>query len=1191
MSENSKINVPQQEQLDIINASIDEPIIVSASAGSGKTFVVIKRIVRMITDEENKLPANKLAIMTFTKKAAAELRERLSAEITQMSQEQPDNDYLRKQLMLLEDASISTISSFCVGLLRSYSGGLEIPTDFMVLDETISETFKVKARELTIDYYYNQLNKNTHDVLELRFGSVGNRKLLSAIDTLYKFSGNLPNYENWLKNTLATLSDKQKFEADFLPLIKLKINDFIERAKQKVNDYEKCAGLNISEEKLSKKISIDVAKIYDVLETIQSAVNKFDVSSPLKLSGKDLKFPSKPAVAKGTIIGGGVFELREKAKSLLANAVDLFQLLLSIDDDRKDTAVAFAALAEITQVFIDNFQLLKEEKKGLDFSDIEQLTLTLLRDENGNPTDVCSAVRDSLDYIIVDEFQDSNDLQYEIFKMISRDTKNLFLVGDIKQSIYRFRDANPKVFARLLEKDSGYRTMFLSKNFRCAKPIIDLVNTVFTGTMTKNMGGIDYDETQKLVYGASYQSDENNNSELVIIKCPKSIATERIEKEAQYAASRINQMLINKFPVTEKSGVKRPCRPSDFAVIMRSDSKNGRLFADALEKYAIASQVKAEKNYTDLNEISLIMNILRSADNPHNDAALINLTLSPILRFTDKQLAFVKAEVMRREAKELALDNHQKVGSSAAANSNSLYSSMLKFVAYAEINKSLQKNEAFAKTQKAVEFIGSLAKTKADYGVTALVRDIFEKTDIIPFTMMSFGGAKRVSNLYMILKYAGDYESLYDGGLSGFISYIDNINNARIKLSQASPIDKEEFVQIMAIHSSKGLEFPIVFLTCVNTKYNFSDSSDKQLFDIDLGAAFKLYNSKTAVELTTALSYFLAENEREMTESEELRLLYVAMTRAREKLICIAAIDYEPDKDFNVGIQEKSYLPLLLKAFPNDSYTAYFADEISDEEKTVSASHPQNLDCDELYSKIFNNVVREYRYKEYTSIPAKFSATQLDSIADDAENVTEVPISSNNISTNKSANSVKEVIVKPSFVSEGNLLTSNQKGNLYHKIMRFIDFNRPAKEQIDAFYNNKQLTKQEYRSINPDEIDAFIFSDLGKRAAAADNDNRLFREFLLFTEFTPQQLKFSFQVPGDDDDKPFVQGVADMFFIENNEIVLVDYKTNRTKNEFALKEQYKNQLVIYDKALTEMLSLPVKERYIFSFTLKKCISI
>ena len=1105
--------------------------IVSAAAGSGKTAVLVERVIRLISDEENPVPADSLVIATFTRKAAEEMRVRLSESLEKKLAQEKDNDYLRSQLIALEDAHISTISSFCLDLLKENAGLAEIAPGFSVLEESDAALLRKETMEQTLESIYAD-RENNREIISWYCGTRDDA-LSESIKQLFDATRNIPDGKGWL------MEQQRCYSGGFTEFVQSEEKRAAELIKLALGEISEIDTQGLTENAIA---AIGAAKAYierwNGIKGYSKKENSGEVYALIS-EGIPPKKPLKDSIVKTK---------RDLAYDYLKEALNIIQLSASADSDAKLCGRILHGLIKAEQLFEQILAGLKRDRNAVDFSDIELMTYGLLADEKGEKTPLAEELSERFSYIIVDEFQDSNRLQYEIFRLISKGN-NLYFVGDIKQSIYKFRGADPLVFARLL-KNPDFETLLLNENFRSNGCVVNAVNGVFEGLMTEELGDADYDEGARLVKGntAIYNEKtetEENRAELVVIE-----SSAGDDAEAEYVAERISNMLKTGFLVTEKDGSRRKCTYKDFAILMRSKvDTNGKVFSEELKNRGIPVKTKKESGFTDRREIMLMVDLLTVIDNPYKNIAMADVLLSPLYNFSDGKLA-----MLRRMKNEKGF----------------IYEYLYDAVSALK--------ESDSQCGKFCRDLSELRTYMANNSVESLVRHILDDTELIPLMSASENGDIKAANLRLHLQYVKLF-SRTDGSLSDYIRYINDMRKNKVKLTEADSADGEEnAVSMLTVHTSKGLEYPIVFMVRNQNKINFSDSQGVLLADNNDGIGMTVVDRDRMVTTDTLFHAHIAECKKNAERSQSLRLLYVAMTRAREKLIMTAAIK-PPSKDEGEHFvpPEDCWLKWLMESgsVKNGAIKlAKLTDEDIETNTDIAQEENEYADYTELSDKIKANLSRSYAFEEITKIPAKVTVSEvgIEDIAPKTE-------------SGKNKGGVKLFIRKPSFIEKSDEMTGKERGDAYHKVFELISWDKKtesAEIQLKAFLDCGKITQREFDCVKAADIQKLMDSPLGERIRKS---GMLRREQPLFTEIEPKAVGFDVE----SQDKPFVQGIADMFFAEEDGIVLVDYKTNVNVTEEDLYSEYFGQLDIYAKAISEMTGMRVKERLIWSVYLGRAV--
>ena len=1102
--------------------------IVSAAAGSGKTAVLVERVKRMLLDENDPVNADELVISTFTQKAAAEMKSRLEAALDEELAKSPDNARLIDQRMRLNDAAISTISSFCLGLLRRYSARLDVPPEFSVLDDSEAKLIYAGALSAVMENFCEKADKKERDLLFDWYAGEDDRRAAEAVSYLYRFSRNIPYADAYFRRRLGIYRGKAEIDPDTRHLLNMYLYTNVQLNAQAI--AELCGDL---EAQCVNTPAAEFAAQWRGLADIWNDPERYDEDGGERSidedecreayeAAKDAGLPALPRKTKdfdNTYIKEIHSELKERWSALMHSA----GLVSRREQDMLTCAPVLKILIGLVGKLDEEYSARKRARGKVDFSDIELMTLRLLRGKNGGPSDTAREIADGISEIIVDEFQDSNEVQYEIFRLISKDKKNLYFVGDIKQSIYRFRGADPLVFARL-SKSRDFKVIPLNRNFRSCGEVIDAVNGIFMGTMTEQLGDVDYDESCALVRGTDYPEDETHRAELITFTGAHT-EDSRVS-EAAYIADRIKSMVRGGYMVG-KGDKRRPCRYGDFAVLMGRYSANIPIYKAALERAGVPFEAKEDGGYTDFTEIRHAISLLRVIDDPYRDSDL--------------------AAVLMREPYMFSADEMAKIKLSGGKKRKNLWPGLIE---YAKENRH---------AAAVLDELNGLREFASENSAERLIRKICDDSLLLPAVQASPDGMKRAANLRRLIHYAGAFSGGDSAGLYDFIKYMESLDREKIDLVQAQGESAgDNHVHVMTIHGSKGLEFPVCFVANLSSSKRPSDSGG-MVCDPKYGIGMKINDLKHLVTIDTQMYEMSAQENERLEMSEEMRLLYVAATRAKEKLIFTVPVTSRTKPAMHYGwvIGSRAVRNGLIEVRNYDGYTAGESAESSD------------FDEKETILKPFTG----YAYEKFARIPAKVTATQIGvkSIDDFAEY----------------GDKIDRFLRVPSFigtVTEQTKLTGKKRGDAYHKVMEMLDFSCAPSDvpgKLDEMLIHGKLSEIERLSVDEADIAAFLKSGLCSRAAKS---GEVYREFPIFCEYTPSEEESGIS-DWTNEEKPFIQGIADMFFIEDGEIVLVDYKTNRGVTEAQLAEEYRGQLEIYARALSEATGMKVKEKLLYSFAL------
>ena len=1158
------------EQKNAIEAG-GNSLAVTAAAGSGKTAVLVQRVMRLLTDEKNPVLADRLVIVTFTEAAAAEMKSRLLKQMEILIEDNPDNTFYQNQNFLLSRANISTIHSFCLGLITENFQKLGLKSGFTIADDNTISAYIAKASEEIFEEYYTECPEKISKLADF-FDSNGDRGLEKAIFQLDYFLNSLPYPGKWLKNqkNIYSLSDNEFKEVYFKELMPHIESDFnLQKIRFRRFEYlikssgEKCESDN---SEILSSISTAIEKTDNIISSKDwTALGEYAFECSKRWNGKNCKYNDECKKLKSDIIKG--------LNQIYISAKELYE---GYSEDKKTVSEILELLFEFYKAYSRRLKEIKTENNVITFSDILHLTIKLLTEEKSGEMLKNNFARDlshQYDYIIVDEFQDVNDVQDTIFKLVSQDEKNLFIVGDTKQSIYRFQQANPDIFISKTENTKNYdekdnaslwQKIKLSKNFRSRKEVTDFVNFVFSKVMKKQVGEIDY-KGEELVYGADYKEAQNMKPEIYFIDekmCKESgyESENTTSLEAEFVARKIREMLDERLEIEDK-GVKRPCCEGDFCILLRSPSERIYTYLEKLNKYGIKASNSDGKGFYETREISSVMNFLKVINNPLRDINVAALVMSPIFMMSAKELAQIKA-------------NNPDV---------SLFMAIKK-----------------SNTEKSVKFINMFDKLRryaSGYSLEKLVLKLYDETKILSIVKVMTNSEGREANLHLLVERIKSYEQNSPGGLSGFLRWTDIIKEKGKDKASSVDFDCGDSVRIMSIHKSKGLEFPICFVCGLGTDINLMDYSSQMILDVNGGIGFCIRNNEE-FEYYPSLPYkYLKLKGITDTKGEEIRLFYVALTRAKQKLVLTAKY-----KNISKNINDISYTVhennivdsavanakcvadwLLMSLMCNENtenilmnYAAYnhskstaetdlfnlnivkyVSEQCSEKEKEKT----DFVEPDEnVYQAISNNINFIYDYDELTKLPAKTTVTEIIHEQSGLVKITKIP----------------------SFISK-TAKSGTDVGNAYHKFLQYADFSENAENEINRLLSDGLLNEQEVCNLNSEKLNRILQSSFFERIKKA---KKLWREYKFMSAITAKEYKSN--IPDKFADVSItVQGMADCVFEEDDKLVLVDYKTDKVSSENDLIKKYAGQLELYTNPIENNLKMKIKERIIYSVYLEK----
>lgn len=1159
-------------------------VLVSAAAGSGKTAVLVERAVSLICDAKNPVDADRLLIVTFSNAAAAEMKQRMSHRLSEMIRENPQDLFLQRQKTLLASAQISTIHSFCLELLRSNFQNLDISPDFSIADENELAVMKSDCVNACIERFY-QADKSggLAELVELLAAGRDDTRLAQTIIKIYDFSRSHPFFEDWLDEKLAMYDTE-------LPVGKTAWGTSILRYA--TDSLRFCySSLNLANElaadgdKMQKAygeaLRSDISQLKDCLE----AAERSDWSETVQLLASFEFIPLKPLRGDDPV-KERIKNIRTRSRKICKTLAEKY--LNASEDDFKsdigDLRPKITLLFALVKEFASEFAMAKSEKYRLDFSDFEHLALKLLVQKTPGGytrTEQAREIAARFDHVLVDEYQDTNEVQDLIFTSISREQENLFMVGDVKQSIYAFRQAMPEIFMAKRQKFFPYDTGFfpakinLDTNFRSRREVTCAVNFLFERLMSETVGEIDYNEEESLKCGAVYAacSDSAAARPALMLVSTAGYDGERnaAALEAAVIAEQIASMLESGYMVAEGaisaegagSENLRVATPRDFCILLRAPKNRAEVYVRELTARGVPAWAESSGGYLTAREVSSVVCMLKAVDNPLLDIELAAAMLSPFFDFTDDDIA-----VIRLKARKVPF----YTALSLAAETDG------KAAAFLKVFMELRAKSAILPADRLImrfyEIVGAMAVVRA-----------------MPM------GDSRAANLQLLAEYAAEYHSLGYKQLGGFIAFLKRLEEKDRDLAPANTMGGgANVVRIMSVHHSKGLEFPVVFLADSAKKFNKTDLYSQTMLHSKFGfACIRRDNTVFKQFPTVPMQSIRLESERSML-SEELRILYVALTRAREKLIITTTVKSDLQKkltglcgelergklaSYAVG-EASSYADWILAALlhhksaaslreaagidglelidDGNDWEIILREPVSAVESAISESfEPVAKPDEELLSELKRRVSYKYPYEAETKIPAKLAVSS--------------------VSKAESA-AMHRFSARPKFMT-AEALTAAEKGNAMHKFMQFANYENARNRleyEIGRMDRERFLSRSEIESLDRQRLRQFFKSNLSARIFAAE---KVYRELKFMAECGQDILK-DMELGGAE---IVLQGVADCVFIENNEAVIVDYKTDRVKTADELLGRYESQLSYYRAILGESLGVPVKQCVLYSFAL------
>ena len=1144
-------------------------ILVSAAAGSGKTAVLVERMFMRIMDPEDPVDIDRILTVTFTNAAAAEMRERIRKRLSEAMEEDPGNERIRQQLNLIHNANIMTIDAFSKRVLQENFEEAGVDPAFRVGDETEIALLEEDACDEILNEAYEEGSERFFLFLDMYSTGKDDRKVAELIMRLSKAADSRVEPREWL---LSLSGPYRTGETGTLPFEKRVIEVSDREIISIINGYERL--IHLSEAAAGPYMYLDL--LTEEKSTAERILSEKEYGKRYA-AFSELKFKSLPG-KKDPLVDADLRERVKNGRTRLKDALkktgsELFRK--SPEHVADELQKAYPAVEELIDLTLKYRERLKEKKTDASvyyFPDIAHFALKVLKSPAGD------SYREYFREVMTDEYQDSNSIQEALLTLVAVHD-NYFCVGDVKQSIYGFRLAEPGIFMRKYrdyEEDPHSKRILLNKNFRSRTAVIDPVNSLFRLIMHEETGGVGYSGDQELYYGGGYDEDrEEHRPGLFLIEKGKENENDDLELEASFIASRIEEMLSS-FEVTEpKDGkiLKRKARYSDFCILMRTVSGNDEVIQEVLESRGIPAVIEGKKGYFKTREIRDILNFLSVLDNPRQDIVLIALMKSPFGGFTDAELSEIRASY----SEGLFID--------AVENG--------------ELREELRK-----KTDLFLEKIRSLRDILPYTPIHEVIRRIIK--DHYSLFVSSVQGRGR-ENLELLIKRSAEYEANNTKGLFRFLRYIERMKKYNMDFSEAASGDSVNAVRILSIHKSKGLEFPVVFLADTDKQFNMSDLRDDVVIHRDAGLGISLTDPETRVKFKTIEREVIARKMKSDLIGEELRILYVALTRAKEKLI-ISGVLKEADKAFEKQLSVEnamSYLDLLILALQAEDgdlkekldIVTVDAEELTLKriETGVDLERRKSFVTDgaedeesEALKEIREGLDLQYPFKDAETTPSKVSVSELKIRAmedDEFRDLAEAQDISYLLSEESEDGEEREE-------RRRKMRAAAEYGTAYHKIMSLIPEDplageKGVKSMLRELLQNGSITEMERDMVDPEDISGFLQTDLFKRMNEANKRHDLFRE-QPFIISRPANEVFP---GGPEGEKVQIQGIIDAFFIEKGAVTVMDYKTDHVNDPSVLVKRYKKQLELYSDAISRILSMPVKERKIYSVHLKKEIDL
>ncbi len=1235
-----KFTPEQQKVIKLHNSNI----LVSAAAGSGKTAVLVERIIRMVCEGEHPADIDRLLIVTFTNAAAAEMRERIAAGIAARLEADPGNEHIQKQSALLHNAQITTIDSFSLFLIRNHFNEIGLDPDFRVADEGEIKLLQQDVlAELLEDAYAGKFVAETleqfHACVEY-FCPGGRESVLEQhILNLSRYAASFPWPAKWLeerKYDYAAGDLNALVYSDYGQYLTERVNRTVQGCLEKLREVKRLCELPDGPYMYGELTDAEIEqleRLADCKDLEEQAARIPTVTFGRLPSKKDDSVdPAKRELAKA---------IRSSVKDTLSDLSESYfktPLELAVEQG-KACREPLRMLLDLVLEFDRRLLAAKQERHLIDFSDMEHYALQiLLRPEDGvTPSDVALEYRQYFQEILIDEYQDSNLVQEYLLSAISGEAEghyNRFMVGDVKQSIYKFRLARPELF---LEKYDTYQEagdlcrIDLAKNFRSRLQVVDAVNGVFSRIMSREIGGIAYDDKAALYPGAVYPAAEDPayGSEMLLIRKPENgdSGNNVRQLEALAIAARIKQ-LKGSLKVMEKStGELRPVRYSDMVILLRTTSGWDEEFKKTLEQQGIPVYITSKTGYFGALEVQELLQFLRVLDNPRQDIPLFGVMQSVFGGFTQEEIARIRSGGEGHSRKRMTLYEALKEVAIESIGENA---------GEAEAPERMESESELSQKAKAfLERIDHYRDLTPFTSIRDLLQRILDDYDYLNYVTALPTGSKRRANVEMLLTKASAFEKTSYFGLFHFIRYMEQLEKYDVDYGEADTLDENaDVVRIMSIHKSKGLEFPVVFVSGLSKRFNMQDANQSLIVDMDLGVAVDYVNSGRRIKNKTFRRSVLSAKMKEDSLAEELRVLYVALTRAREKLILTSVMDKADEKWELVQMtgQEKltyldfceagNYMDFLLPILPGSGIAVTImgeedlaAEELGEQLRMGDRREQLRLiacgetplpgDPEENERKLLR--LRErfaYQYP-HPGLQKLYTKTT----------VSELKIAAMAEKDEAAFHTFEEKEVVPyipAFRREQEKVSGAVRGSAFHRVMELLDFTYVFTEsglftecpgdytayregldmvrlqkRLEEFLQREtaslRLTEEYAQAVNLTKIQHFLEQELAYRMWCAYDQGLLYREQPFVLGIDAKRLDPDLP----EGEKVLIQGIIDVFFIEDGEIVLLDYKTDVIDSMEALWNRYSVQIRYYEEALTKLMRLPVRERILYSFYLEK----
>ena len=1202
---------PEQKQVITLQ---HENLLVSAAAGSGKTAVLVERIVQMISDKNHQIDIDRLLVVTFTNAAAGEMRERVSGAIAQKLSEDPSNEHLQRQSALIHNAQITTIDSFCLFLIHNHFQELGIDPAFRVADEAEIGLLRQDVLGALLEEKFAEKDPAFLHCVECYTSGKRETVLEESILSLYRFAMSSPWPEEWLelhKQDYNIHTLEQLEQSDFIQMGLKYLQNILPELAEQMELCQKVCGEADGPYMYAENVE-------QTLETLKNCVQavRWD-----EYRGKllNVEFPRLSSKKDETVSSAKREEVKNIRTAVKKQIESLKEELFTCAGENllkqcEETSPAVEELLGLVILFKQKLDAAKRDKNIIDFSDMEHMALQILCERTGEqikPTHIAEDYQEYFEEIMIDEYQDSNLVQETILQCIAR-KNNRFMVGDVKQSIYRFRLARPELFMekyhRFSTQSGPDRRIDLHQNFRSRKEIISSVNCFFEQLMGESLGGIEYDDAAALKLGAIYEENRNpeeNKTELLIREKNPDTALNATQQEAVMVAEKIRELHNTCHVTDKKTGKLRKTEYGDIVILLRSGTGVDEIYKQVLEEYDIPCFISSKTGYFSASEISILLQVLRVLDNPLQDIPLFGVLHSVFGTFSDQEIAMLKVGRSHKER---------------------LFSSL-----------SAYRGEPLeAKCRSFLEWMTQYRKKAAYMSISELLEHLLEESHYLEYVSALPSGEQRRANVLMLMEKAVQFEQTSFKGLYHFIRYMDQLEKYDMDTGEAATLaENADVVRIMTVHKSKGLEFPICFLSGTGRRMNRKDMTGPILTDVDMGIGTDLVDPLLRSKCRTLRKNILARKLLLDNQAEELRILYVACTRAKEKLILTGMTDRREKLLENAAMlhrRREKLLPYLTRSGAS-SYLEWIFAAFA---RTESCRHIW-IDSGYELPKADN----ESDFQEYQFLHCEIQAAETaeGSMKKRSERIINDAIQFiNNINTHVTENNVQDILQKkfsyqypydylkklyvkttvselkrgaagnpaekeepgkqmfaeetiipylPSFLKKQGEISGSMRGSAVHRYLELLDFTSEAdlnvlKEQMQKMTEEGKLSREFSETVDLQKIMKFLKSPLAGKMKAAQEAGKLHREqpFVLGVPASRLQKELP------EKELVLVQGIIDVYMEENGELILADYKTDVVRTAEELRKKYQIQLDYYAEALERLTGKKVTEKIIYSFYLE-----